>query len=150
MNPRRTLIGLVFCLAALTMLMACVEEGDHHHQWNHRLLPRCRRGHRLSTFFVNVDGLALREGPTTAAPQISTLQFNDEVQLMGTSDGWGQVLDVRRNISGWASMRYLQPSPAYSPRSVPRRERPAPKQPAPAPEPSGTPPPTPPVTPKVM
>lgn len=102
-----------------------------------------------STFFVNVNGLALREGPTTAAPQISTLEFNDEVQLMGTSDGWGQVLDVRRNITGWASMRYLQPSPAYSPRSVPRRERPAPKQPTP--EPSGTPPPTPGTpTPKVM
>ncbi len=149
MNPRRTLIGLVFCLAALTMLMACVEEGPPPYT-EPPPPPPMSEGPPPSTFFVNVDGLALREGPTTAAPQITTLHFNDEVQLMGTSNGWGQVLVVGRNLSGWASMRYLQPSPAYSPRSVPRRERPAPKQPAPAPEPPGTPPPTPPVTPKVM
>ena len=148
MTPRRTLTGLVFCLAALTMLLACVEEGGPP-PYMPPPPPPMSEGPPPSTFFVNVDGLALREGPTTAAPQITTLHFNDEVQLMGTSDGWGQVLVVGRNISGWASMRYLQPSPAYSPRSVPRRERPAPKQPTP--EPSGTPPPAPGTpTPRVM
>ena len=146
MTPRRTLTGLVFCLAALTMLMACVEGGPPPSS-PPPPPPPMSVGPPPSTYFVNVSGLALREGPTTAAPQISTLEFNDEVQLMGTSDGWGQVLDVRRNISGWASMRYLQPSPAYRPRSVPRRETPAPKKPTTPPEPSA-PPGTP--SPKVM
>ena len=144
MTQRRTLTGLVFCLAALTMLMACVEGGPPP-SYPPPPPPPMSEGPPPSIFFVNVSGLALREGPTTAAPQISTLEFNDQVQLMGTSDGWGQVLDVRRNISGWASMRYLQPSPAYRPRSVPRRETPAPKQPTP--EPSETPAPKPPATP---
>ena len=143
MTPRRTLTGLVLCLAALTMLMACMEAGPPSPSTVAPPPP---------IYFVNISGLALREGPTTAAPQISTLQFNDEVQLMGTSDGWGRVLDVRRNISGWASMRYLQSSPAHRPLSVPRHETPAPKQPTPTPKPSETPPLKPPETPtpKVM
>lgn len=142
MTQRRTLTGLVFCLAALTMLMACVE-GPPPYSPPPPPPPVSEGPPPPSTFFVTVSGLALREGPSTSAPQISTLQFNDEVQLMGTSDGWGQVLDVRRNISGWASMRYLQPSPAYRPQSVPRRGTSAPRQSTPTPEPSGTPPPTP-------
>ena len=144
MTQRRTLIGLVFCLVALTMLMACTEAGPPSPSPVTEAPPP-------PTYFVNVSGLALREGPTTAAPQISTLQFNDEVQLLGSSDGWGRVLDVRRNIRGWASMRYLQSSPAHRPYPVPRHETPAPK-PAPTPEPSETPPPKPAETPtpKVM
>lgn len=127
MTPRRTLTGLILCLAALTMLMACTAPAPP----------------PPPTYFVNISGLALREGPSTGTPQISTLEFNDEVQLLDTSDGWGRVRDVRRNISGWASLRYLQPSPAYQPRYVPRHERPAPK-PAPTPKPSEVP------TPKAM
>jgi len=118
------------------MLMACVEPGPP--------LPSPAATPPPPpppTYYVNISGLALRNGPTTAATQISTLQFNYEVQLMDTSDGWGRVLDVRRNIIGWASLRYLQPSPAYRPRSVPRRETPAPKEPTPTPKPSEAPPP---------
>ena len=48
-------------------------------------------------YFVNVSSLALREGPTTAAPQIGTLHFNDEVQILETSSGWARVGDVRRD-----------------------------------------------------
>ena len=81
-------------------------------------------------YFVNVSSLALREGPTTAAPQIGTLQFNDEVAILETNSGWARVGDVRRDRVGWASMRYLQPVPADRPRSVPRkRPAPAPKEP---------------------
>lgn len=135
MTPRRTLTGLVLCLVALTMLMACVEAGPPSPS------PVVSPPSPPPTYFVNISGLALREGPSTTAPQISTLQFNDAVQLMGTSDGWGRVLDVRRNISGWASMRYLQSSPAHRPHSVPRHETPVPKQPTSTPKPSDTPPP---------
>ena len=88
-------------------------------------------------YFVNTSSLALREGPTTASPQIGTLQFNDEVEILETNSGWARVGDVRRSRTGWASMRYLQPVPADRPRSVPRkRPAPAPKEPAqPAPTP---------------
>jgi uncharacterized protein YgiM (DUF1202 family) len=88
-------------------------------------------------YFVNTSSLALREGPTTAAPQIGTLQFNDEVEILETTSGWARVGDARRDRTGWASMRYLQPVPADRPRSVPRkRPAPAPKEPAkPAPTP---------------
>jgi uncharacterized protein YraI len=81
-------------------------------------------------YFVNISSLALREGPTTAAPQIGTLQFNVEVEILETRSGWARVGDARRDRTGWASMRYLQPVPADRPRTVPRkRSAPAPKEP---------------------
>ena len=58
-------------------------------------------------YFVNVHSLALRDGPTMSAPQIATLNFHDEVELLETSGGWGKVRDVQRNIVGWSYMRYL-------------------------------------------
>lgn len=61
-------------------------------------------------YVVNVHSLALREGPTMSASQIATLNFNDEVELLETSGGWGRVRDVGRNIVGWSYMRYLVPS----------------------------------------
>ena len=129
MTLRRTLTGLALCVMALTLFMGCVESG-----------PPMSPPPMVETppppspphYFVTVSGLALREGPTTAAPQIGTLQFNDEVLLLETSSGWGRVEDVRRNRTGWASMRYLQPMPADRPRSVPRRRHtpaPTPKEP---------------------
>ena len=85
---------------------------------------------------MNVSSLALREGPTTAAAQIGTLHFNDEVEIRKPTR-LGPGGDVRRDTHRWASMRYLQPVPADRPRSVPRkRPAPAPKEPAkPAPAP---------------
>ena len=58
-------------------------------------------------YIVNTDDLALRDGPTTSAPQIATLNLNDEVELLETSGRWGRVRDVRRNTVGWSYMRYL-------------------------------------------
>ena len=138
MTPRRTLTIFTLFGIALTMLMACAEAGPP----SPPPVVETPPPPPSPTYFVNISGLALREGPTTAAAQISTLEFNDEVRLLGTSDGWGQVLDVRRNISGWASLRYLQPSPASRPHYVPRRPTPAP-----APKPSQPPPPEPSETP---
>lgn len=139
MTPRRTLIVPALMALALAMLMACAEPGPPSPP------PAAVAPPPPPIYYVNISGLALRTGPTTNATQISTLEFNDQVQLLGTDDGWGRVLDIRRNISGWAALRYLQPSPAYRPRAVPRREKPAPRQPAPtpaepeSPEPSKTP-----------
>ena len=127
MTLRRTLTALALGVMALTLFMGCVETG-----------PPPPPPPMVETppppprplYFVNTSSLALREGPTTAAPQIGTLQFNDEVEILDTSVGWARVFDVRRDMTGWASMRYLQAVPADRPRSVPQRRAPAPKEPA--------------------
>ena len=129
MTLRRTLTGLALCVLALTLFMGCVETGPPPPPPPMVETPPPPPPPPL--YFVNVSSLALRDGPTTAAPQIGTLQFNDEVELLETSSGWGRVVDLRRDMTGWASMRYLQPVPADRPRSVPRRHpAPAPKEPA--------------------
>jgi hypothetical protein len=126
MTLRRTLTALALCMMALTLFMGCVEPG-----------PPPMPPPMVETppppspphYFVTVSGLALREGPTTAAPQVGTLEFNDEVMVLETSAGWARVDDPRRNRTGWASMRYLQPMPASRPQNVPRRRQgPAPKE----------------------
>ena len=135
MTLRCTLTGLALCVMALTLFMGCVETGPPpsvvvvEPPPPYEPIPQ--------RYFVNTSSLALREGPTTASPQIGTLQFNDEVDILETRSGWARVGDERRDQTGWASMRYLQPVPADRPRSVPRkRPAPAPKEPAkPAPTP---------------
>lgn len=122
MTLRRTLTGLALGVMALALFMGCVESGP--------LPPPMVETPPPPLYFVNISSLALREGPTTAAPQIGTLQFNDEVEILETRSGWARVGDARRDRTGWASMRYLQPVPADRPRTVPRkRPAPAPKEP---------------------
>jgi hypothetical protein len=134
MTMRRTLTGLALGVMALALFMGCVETGPPPPMMGYETPPPPPPP-GPSLYFVNVSSLALREGPTTAAPQIGTLNFNDEVEILETSSGWARVGDVSRNRTGWASMRYLQPVPADRPRSVPRkRSAPAPKEPAPAPK----------------
>jgi uncharacterized protein YgiM (DUF1202 family) len=134
MTLRRTLTALALSVMALTLFTGCVETGPPPSV----VVVEPPPPERLPPlYFVNTSSLALREGPTTAAPQIGTLQFNDEVEILETTSGWARVGDARRDQTGWASMRYLQPVPADRPRSVPRkRPAPAPKEPAkPAPTP---------------
>lgn len=130
MNLRQALTGLLLGVMALTVLMACVEPAPPPPP---PPIVEAPSPPPPPIYFVSVSSLALRDGPTTSAPQIGTLQFNDEVELLDTSGGWGRVLDVRRDIIGWASLRYLQPAPASRPQPVPRRRAPAPKEPAPKP-----------------
>ena len=133
---RRTLTGLALGVMALALFMGCVETGPPPMVVMETPPPPPPPGPQL--YFVNVSSLALREGPTTSAPQVGTLHFNDEVQILETTSGWARVGDVSRDRTGWASMRYLQPVPADRPRSVPRkRSAPAPKEPTkPAPAPN--------------
>src|SRR5665647_3456429 len=117
MTLKCTRIGLALCVMALALFMGCAETGPPPPMVMDT--PPPPPGPQL--YFVNTSSLALREGPTTAAPQIGTLQFNDEVAILETNSGWARVGDVRRDRTGWASMRYLQPVPADRPRSVPRK-----------------------------
>ena len=126
MTLRHTLTGLALCVMALALFLGCVEPGP----------PPPPPPPMVETppppgpprYFVTVSGLSLRAGPSTSESQIGTLDFNDEVELMDTTDGWARVYDLRRDRTGWASMRYLQPMPADRPRTVPRRKAPAPKE----------------------
>jgi len=126
MTLRRTLTALALGVMALTLFMGCVETGPPPPM----VVMETPPPPQPQLYFVNVSSLALREGPTTAAPQIGTLQFNDEVEILETNSGWARVGDARRERTGWASMRYLQPVPADRPRSVPKRRAPAPQEPA--------------------
>jgi hypothetical protein len=125
MTLRRTLTGLALCVMALTLFMGCVESGPPP---SYPPMVEAPPPPSPPHYFVTVSGLALREGPTTGATQIGTLEFNDEVVLLDTASGWARVDDVRRHRTGWASLRYLQPMPANQPQNVPRR------RPAPAPQ----------------
>lgn len=132
MTLRRTLSGLVFCAMALTLCLGCVEPGPPPPVVVETPPPP---EPMPPLYFVNTSSLALREGPTTAAPQVGVLRFNDEVEILEISSGWARVGDVRRGQTGWASMRYLQPLPADRPRP-PRKRYTPPKEPAkPAPAP---------------
>ncbi|MCX5890304.1 MAG: SH3 domain-containing protein [Deltaproteobacteria bacterium] len=64
---------------------------------------------------MNIHYLALRDGPARSAPQIATLNFQDEVELLGTSGGWGRIREVRRDLVGWSNLRYLVPVTADHP-----------------------------------
>ena len=141
MTLRRTLTGLALCVMALALFIGCVETGPPP---SVMVAPPPPPPPPSQLYFVNTSSLALREGPTTAASQIGTLQFNDEVELLETSSGWGRVVDVRRERTGWASMRYLQPMPTERARTVPR------KRPAPAPKESPKESPKPAESPKAM
>jgi SH3-like domain-containing protein len=72
----------------------------------------------LPRYFVNTHALSLRDGPDSSAALITILDFKDEVELLDTSDGWGRVRDMQRDIVGWANMRYLQRSAVDGPRDV--------------------------------
>jgi hypothetical protein len=132
MTLRQALTGLLLGVMALTVLMACVEPAPPPPP-PPPIVEAPPPPPPPPLYFVNVSSLALREGPTTSAAQIGTLRFNDEVELLDTSGSWARVVDVRRDIVGWASRRDLQPSPADRPRPVPRRRAPAPKEPTPKP-----------------
>jgi hypothetical protein len=60
-------------------------------------------------YLVNVRHLTLRTDPTRSAPRLATLKLKDEVELLDTSDGWGRVRELRRDLVGWCNMSYLVP-----------------------------------------
>jgi uncharacterized protein YgiM (DUF1202 family) len=72
-------------------------------------------------YYVNVSSLALRSGPSTGNKILTTLNLNQQVEVLGSgASGWLQVRDTRTNIIGWAYGRYLESFPVSAPRSVPK------------------------------
>jgi uncharacterized protein YgiM (DUF1202 family) len=83
-------------------------------------------------YYVNVSSLALRAGPSTGNRILTTLGFNQQVEVLGSGPGgWLQVRDSRTNTIGWAYGRYLESLPVSAPRSAP--SQPA-RKPTPQPE----------------
>jgi uncharacterized protein YgiM (DUF1202 family) len=104
--------------------------------------PDLRTKH-MPTYYVNTSSLAVREHPTPNSGVLTTLNFNDPVEMLGVgTSGWAQVRDLRSNTVGWVAPRYLSDTPLSYPKSPRRRRAPARKA-APQPEkaPTETPPP---------
>lgn len=116
-------IGVVLGILLLGVVSGCVEPGPPPPPPPPVVEPPPPPGPPI--YFVNVSSLALRSAPTTSAPQIATLYFNDQVELLETVPGWARIRDLRRDIVGWASLKYLQPAPAGTPRPVYRKPAPA-------------------------
>jgi len=78
--------------------------------------------------YVNISSLALRDAPRPNANVLTTLNFNDQVEMLGVgTSGWAQVRDLRSSMVGWVPPRYLSSAPSSYPKSSRRRRAPAPK-----------------------
>ncbi|OGR05622.1 MAG: hypothetical protein A3K23_01025 [Desulfobacca sp. RBG_16_58_9] len=89
-----------------------------------------------SPYYVNINSLALRDGPSPNSGVLTTLHFNDPVEMLGVGpSGWAQVRDLRTSVVGWVAPRYLSSEPSRYPKSSPRRRAPkaAPKEEPPEP-----------------
>ena len=75
-------------------------------------------------FYVDVNSLALRAGPSTGNRILTTLGLNSQVEMLGSGvGGWVQVRDVRTGTIGWVAARYLESFPVTYPRTVPKKKR---------------------------
>jgi uncharacterized protein YgiM (DUF1202 family) len=82
-------------------------------------------------YYVNVNGLSLRSGPSTSHRILTTLRLNNQVEVVGSSmGGWLQVRDTRTNIIGWVYGRYVEAFPVKYPRSVPKHQPKSKSQPS--------------------
>jgi len=92
-----------------------------------------------STYYVNISSLTLRDAPSPNSGALTTLHFNDPVEMLGVgASGWAQVRDLRTSLTGWVAPRYLSSAPSTYPKS-PRRRAPA-RKPAPREEEAPAPP----------
>jgi hypothetical protein len=85
----------------------------------------------MPPYFVKVSSVALRDAPSPEARTVTTMYFNDRVEMLGVgASGWAQVRDLRTSIVGYVDPRYLSTSPSRSPKSSRRRHAPkaAPKE----------------------
>ena len=91
---------------------------------------RDRQSVALPTYYVNRDSLPLRQHPRPEARVLTTLGFNDPVEMLGVgTSGWAQVRDLKSSMVGWAPPRYLSETSLSSPPSSKRRRAPARKAP---------------------
>lgn len=81
-------------------------------------------------YYVNTSSVALRGKPNPNANVLTTLNLNDQVEMLGVGlSGWAQVRDLRSSVVGWVDPRNLSRVSQSSPESSPRRRAPARKAP---------------------
>lgn len=57
-------------------------------------------------FHVNISSLDIRDKPNPNANVLTTLHFNDPVEMLGVgTSGWAQVRDLRTSLVGWVDPR---------------------------------------------
>ncbi|MFZ5449841.1 MAG: SH3 domain-containing protein [Thermodesulfobacteriota bacterium] len=94
-----------------------------------------------SLYRVKVSSLPLRQLPNPNANVLTTLHFNDPVEMLGVDrGGWAQVRDPQSSLVGWVQPRYLSSAPTVSPKPAPRRRAPAKPKPEPGPTEAPAPP----------
>jgi uncharacterized protein YgiM (DUF1202 family) len=67
---------------------------------------------------VAVRKLSLRAKPSNDSEVIRTLQFNDQVQKLGETEGWFKIRQPSSGAVGWVISRNLETLPLISPRGV--------------------------------
>jgi uncharacterized protein YgiM (DUF1202 family) len=108
--------------------------------------PDLRSG-PMPTYYVNTSSVPLRDNASPRSGVITTLHFNDPVEMLGVgTSSWAQVRDLRSNQVGWVPPRYLSSTPPSQPKS-PRRHRAPARKAAPQKEKA---PPEAPASPKAM
>jgi hypothetical protein len=65
---------------------------------------------------VAVPKLSLRAKPSNRGEVIRTLEFNNQVQKLGETEGWFKVRQPSSGAEGWVISRDLETRPAISPR----------------------------------
>jgi uncharacterized protein YgiM (DUF1202 family) len=86
----------------------------------------------LPTYYVNSSNLPLRDAPRPSGSVLTTLHFNDPVEMLGVGkSGWAQVRDLKTSMVGWAPPRHLSEKSLSSPPSSKRRRAPARQAPPP-------------------
>jgi uncharacterized protein YgiM (DUF1202 family) len=74
-------------------------------------------------YYVNRSSAPLLEFPRPSANTITTLQFNEPVEMLGVTNAYAQVRELKTSKVGWVLPRYLSSSPVGSAKS-PRRRAP--------------------------
>jgi uncharacterized protein YgiM (DUF1202 family) len=96
----------------------------------------------MPTYYVNTSSVNLMDKPRPDAGVLTTLYFNDPVEMLGVgTSGWAQVRDLRSNVIGYVPPRYLsatspsqpkfsRPRRAPSGKAAPKKEKPPAETPA--------------------
>jgi uncharacterized protein YgiM (DUF1202 family) len=76
---------------------------------------------RKTYFYVALSKIPLRATPSNRGEVIRTLQFNDQVQRIGQTQGWFKVRQPSSGAFGWVISRDLEDLPLISPRGLPAK-----------------------------
>lgn len=87
-------------------------------------------------YYVAINGLNLRAGPSTGTRVLTSLSLNDREEMLDQSpSGWSKVRDLRTGIIGWVSTNYLETFPVRYSKPAPKKRKAPSKEREPEPQP---------------